>query len=88
MVQKAQNVGTAERWLRIIGGGIAAIVGLVMLLPTPASIGVGAFSVALVLLGLDFVYTGITGYCPLYNRLGWSMVRSGGSPPTGGEIGR
>lgn len=87
-MRKVQNVGTAERWLRTIGGGLAAIVGLVLLLPAPASIGAGALGVALVLLGLDFVYTGITGYCPLYSRLGWSTARGGGSPPTGGEIGR
>ena len=87
-MHKAQNVGTAERWLRIICGGLAALVGLVLLLPAPASIGAGAFGVALVLLGLDFVYTGITGYCPLYNRLGWSTARSGGSPPTRGDLGR
>ena len=85
---KAQNVGTAERWLRVIGGGLATIFGLVVLLPTPASIGAGVLGVALVLLGLDFLYTGITGYCPLYNRLGWSTSRGGGSPPAGGGIER
>jgi hypothetical protein len=77
-MRKVQNVGTAERWLRVIGGGLAALVGPVLLLPAPASTGVGALGVALVLLGLDFVYTGITGYCPLYNKLGWNTARGGG----------
>ena len=86
--EKVQNVGPVERWLRTIGGALAALVGLVLLLPAPASVGIGALGVALVLLGLDFVYTGITGYCPLYNKLGWSTARGGGSPPAGGELGR
>jgi hypothetical protein len=29
---------------------------------------------ALIALGVDFVVTGIRGYCPLYNRLGWSTA--------------
>ena len=31
--------------------------------------------VALVALGVDFVVTGIRGYCPLYKWLGWSTAR-------------
>ena len=75
--QKVQNVGTVERWVRVLGGGLAALVGFVLLLPSPASFPMGALGVGLVLLGADFVFTGITGYCPLYNRLGWSTARTG-----------
>ena len=67
---KERNVGTPERWLRVPGAGIAVIVGLIVLLPAPASIGAGVLGVALVLLGGDFVFTGLTGYCPPYHRLG------------------
>jgi uncharacterized membrane protein HdeD (DUF308 family) len=67
-----QNVGTVERWIRVIGGSLAAIVGLILFLPVPASLLLGLAGIVLVLLGLDFVVTGITGYCPLYHRLGWS----------------
>jgi hypothetical protein len=67
-----QNVGPVERWIRVIGGSLAAIVGLILFMPVPASLLVGLAGIVLVLLGLDFVVTGITGYCPLYLRLGWS----------------
>ena len=67
-----QNVGTVERWIRIIGGSLAAIVGLFLFLQIQASLLPGLAGIVLVLLGLDFVVTGITGYCPLYHRLGWS----------------
>jgi hypothetical protein len=72
MMKRKQNVGTAERWIRVIGGGLAVIVGLFFLFSVPASLLLGLAGVVLVLLGLDFVVTGITGYCPLYHRLGWS----------------
>lgn len=71
-----QNVGTIERWVRVLGGGIAAFAGLAFLLAGPGSLLLGVAAVALVLLGLDFVVTGITGYCPLYHRLGWSTRRA------------
>lgn len=72
-----QNVGPFERWLRIIGGELAALVGLALLLAGPASLIWGVAYVALALLGLDFLVTGITGYCPLYHRLGWSTLPGG-----------
>jgi hypothetical protein len=37
--------------------------------------------VALVLLGLDFVVTGLTGYCPLYRRPGWNTRRARPAAP-------
>lgn len=75
-MNKIKNVGSIERALRILGGGLAAIVGLYVLLPHPASLGAGVLGAALALLGLDFVLTGLTGYCPLYHRLGWSTARA------------
>lgn len=76
--QKTQNVGTAERWVRIIGGAILAFVGLAYLLTAPGAVFAWLLGLAFVLLGADFVFTGITGYCPLYNKLGWSTVRRNG----------
>jgi len=75
--QKVKNVGTPERWLRVIGGAILAFVGLAYLLAAPGSVFAWALGVVFVLLGADFVFTGITGYCPLYNKLGWSTARTG-----------
>ena len=71
-MKRKQNVGTVERWIRVIGGTLAAILGLFLLFQVPASLLLGLAGVVLVLLGLDFVVTGSTGYCPLYHRLGWS----------------
>ena len=73
---RQQNVGTIERWVRVLGGGAAAFAGLALLLAGPASLLLGVAAVALVLLGLDFVVTGLTGYCPLYKRLGRSTRRA------------
>lgn len=63
------NIGTPERIARVILGGAAAVVGVVILAGGP---GVWALvgSLLLVAAGLDFVVTGAAGYCPLYARLG------------------
>lgn len=74
MKTKESNVGTVERIVRVIGGGALAAVSLVLLLGG-ASIWAGALEVAGIALGLDFFYTGLTGYCPLYSKLGWSTAR-------------
>jgi hypothetical protein len=68
-----KNLGTVERVLRVLLGGALAVWALVQLL------GGGAVAwlllyVALIALGVDFVVTGIRGYCPLYKRLGWSTA--------------
>lgn len=73
-MRREQNVGAVERGIRIAGGGGAALVGIVLLLGGPGSFFVGVALVALTLLGIDFFVTGLTGYCPLYHRLGWSTV--------------
>lgn len=75
-MEKQQNVGRVERALRIFGGGLAAIIGLFVLFPSPGSAGAWALGITLVLLGVDFFYTGLTGYCPLYHRLGVSTSHS------------
>lgn len=69
-----KNLGQVERGARIVGGGIAAIGGLLWLLSGPAAVFVTVTAVVLITLGLDFFVTGVTGYCPLYQRLGWSTA--------------
>lgn len=63
------NIGAPERVARVLLGGAAAVLGVVVLAGGP---GIWALlgSVLLIAAGLDFVVTGATGYCPLYARLG------------------
>ena len=63
------NIGTPERVARVVLGGVAAVIGVLVLAGGPGAWGlVGAL--LLVAAGLDFVVTGAAGYCPLYARLG------------------
>lgn len=75
MNSKETNVGPLERLIRVVGGSVLGIVGVVLLLALDPSWWTATIEVAAILLGIDFVYTGITGYCPLYHRLGWSTSR-------------
>lgn len=63
------NIATPERVARVVLGGVAAVIGVLVLAGGPGAWGlVGAL--LLVAAGLDFVVTGAAGYCPLYARLG------------------
>ena len=68
-----KNVGTLDRVLRIALGGALAVWGLSLLLGGGALVW-QLLRIALIALGVDFVVTGIRGYCPLYKRLGWSTT--------------
>lgn len=72
---KGTNVGPLERLIRVVGGSSLAVLGVVLVLVVDLSWWAATVEVAAILLGIDFVYTGITGYCPLYHRLGWSTAR-------------
>ncbi len=62
------GLGPVERLVRVIGGGLLAVVAVSLWL---SSTGLVAWVwVGVALLGLDFVVTGVRGYCPLYARLG------------------
>jgi len=69
-----KNLGMIERVLRVVLGGALAIWGLTLLLGSGDLIWV-LTNAALIALGIYFVVTGIHGYCPLYNRLGWSRAQ-------------
>ena len=67
------NIGTVERILRVVLGGALAVWSGSQLLSGGDLIW-QLLNLALIVLGADFVYTGIRGYCPLYNMLGWSTA--------------
>jgi hypothetical protein len=68
-----KNLGTIERVLRVVLGGALAVWALTLFLSGGGLIWLLTYA-ALIALGVDFVVTGIRGYCPLYNRLGWSTA--------------
>ena len=55
------NVGTTERWLCGIGGGALMLLGLARR---------SLLGGLLASLGATVAYRGITGHCPVYERLG------------------
>jgi len=54
------NVGDAERWLSIVGGGVLGVLGL-----SRGSLG----GFALAAIGGSLLYRGLTGHCSLYHAL-------------------
>ncbi len=67
------RLGAVERVLRIIGGGLLTVVAVIL---WSSSTGVAALAwIGVALLGVDFVVTGLRGYCPLYARLGIGRAR-------------
>jgi len=69
-----KNLGTVERVVRVVLGGGLAVWALSRFL-NGGVLGWRLAFAALIALGLDFVVTGIRGYCPLYKRLGRSTAR-------------
>ena len=63
-----------ERVIRILGGGLLAVFAVNLWLTNSGVLAWAWFAAAL--LGLDFVVTGIRGYCPLYARLGIGRPRT------------
>lgn len=68
------GLGLIERIIRILGGGVLALFALYLWLTTGGLVAWAWFAAAL--LGLDFVVTGVRGYCPLYARLGMGRPRN------------
>lgn len=69
-----KNLGTIERVLRVLLGGALAVWASWLFLGGGVLVW-RLLDIALVALGVDFVVTGIRGYCPLYKQLGWSTAR-------------
>ena len=63
------NITPLERAGRILIGGAAAIIGLVLLVSASGALAAVLLTL-LVLAGLDLVVTGALGHCPLYAKLG------------------
>lgn len=79
MKTQRMNVGILERFIRVAAGGLLAVVSLGLLVGG-SSLWASGLEIAGTALGFDFVYTGVTGYCPLYNKLGWMTARPRRSP--------
>ncbi|WP_084764369.1 YgaP family membrane protein [Knoellia subterranea] len=63
------NISPTERIGRI-AVGLAAVAIAIALFREPGPAGAAALKVLLGLAGLDLVFTGATGHCPLYKALG------------------
>lgn len=70
---RKKNLGTGERAVRGVVGGALVIWSLLMLFGGGGIISLLLY-VALIALGLDFVVTGVRGYCSLYNYFGWNTA--------------
>lgn len=67
----AINITPAERVGRVLLGGLAAIVGAILLTSAGSVLAV-VLDVLLIVAGLDLVVTGAIGHCPLYHKLGYT----------------
>src|SRR5579872_4013481 len=65
------NISLVERWASVIGG--AALIGY--------SVKKGSGRTIPALLGVGFLYRGVTGYSPLYNALGMRPKETQASIP-------
>lgn len=65
------NITPLERAARVAIGVVTAIIGIVLITGAGSAVAV-VLELLLILAGLDLVVTGARGYCPLYNRLGYT----------------
>lgn len=72
------NITAIERVGRIAIGA-AAVVAAVALLLSAGSVFAVVLEGLLLLAGLDMIFTGVTGHCSLYQRLGRAPIDSGGT---------
>jgi hypothetical protein len=74
-----RNVGTIEQAVRTVGGSLASLAGIILLVPGKASLALGTVGVVLAIAGLYLFVTGSAGYCPIYRHLGWNTQQVKGS---------
>src|SRR5262245_47099160 len=77
--EQATNVGDAERWVSVIGGGLLGLLGL----KQGSLTGLG-----LAAIGGGLIYRGLTGHCNVYAALGVSTAAHHHAPATSVEAGR
>jgi hypothetical protein len=65
------NITPLERFGRITIGLIGVVGGIFLLTSSP-TFWTGSLEVLLITAGLDLIITGATGYCPLYNKIGYT----------------
>ena len=65
------NITPVERFGRVLIGLVGILVGMSLFMATPTLVS-GMLEVLLILAGLDLVFTGATGHCPLYKKLGYT----------------
>ena len=65
-----KNVGDMDRIIRIVGGVILLLIGLLLVPMTSV-----ALKVILVLLGLLLVVTGFIHFCPLYSLAKFTTIK-------------
>ena len=63
------NITPAERGARILLGAFGAIGGALLIASAGSALAV-VLELLMVLAGLDLLVTGLTGHCPLYQKLG------------------
>ena len=66
---RSVNINPIERAGRILVGLAAVAVGVVLLTSAASPLAV-VLEALLILAGLDLLVTGVTGHCPLYQKLG------------------
>ena len=67
------NIATWERALRVLVG-VGLLVASLVVFRGAGTLGGWALVSGLALLGLDMLVIGISGFCPLYHKLGWGMA--------------
>ncbi len=63
------NLTSSERVGRVVIGGSGVIAGTVLLTSAGTALAV-ILEVLLIIAGLDLIFTGALGHCPLYAKLG------------------
>ncbi len=72
------NITAVERVGRVAIGAAAVVAALALLLSAGSVLAV-VVEVRLMLAGLAMIFTGATGHCWLYQRLGHAPINSGGT---------
>ena len=66
------NLSTSDRWVRTVAGAIGVFLGI---LASP----IAAWATIAWFLGGALLITGVAGYCPVYDLLGFSSLEAEGA---------